>query len=104
MSFFDVFFGRPDPAFQDKVRAAVAAGAKVVDVRSPMEFASGKVAGAVNIPVNELPGRVAELGAKDKPVVLYCASGARSGSAASFLSRQGFSEVLDVGPMSAFPR
>lgn len=103
MGFFDIFFGRPDPAFQERVRAAVAAGARVVDVRSPGEFAGGHVPGAINVPVNELGRRIQELGATDKPVVVYCASGARSASAAQALRRAGFADVLDVGPMRSFP-
>lgn len=103
MGFFDIFFGRPDPAFAERVRAAVAAGARVVDVRSPGEFASGHVPGAINVPVHELGRRLGELGPVDAPVVLYCASGARSASAAQALRRAGFAEVLDVGPMRAYP-
>lgn len=45
--------------------------AQVIDVRSPGEFAGGHLAGAINIPVGELGDRLAEVGAKDRPLVLY---------------------------------
>lgn len=73
-------------------------GATLLDVRTPGEFASGHVEGAVNIPVQELGARMAEV-PRDRPVVVYCHSGARSASAAERLSSDGY-EVLDLGAMS----
>ena len=72
-------------------------GARIVDVRSPMEFAGGHFAGAVNIPVQELQFRVNEVGAPHESIILYCASGARSGMAAMMLSQMGFSDVVNAG-------
>ena len=89
--------GRVKPG---EARALVAAGARLVDVRSPGEFASGHLPGAVNIPVGELASRTGEVGAKDRPVVLYCRSGARSASAAGLLKRAGYTNVHDLGPIS----
>lgn len=88
----------------DRVRQVVAEGAKVIDVRSVEEFRAGHVPGALNIPLHTLPLRLSEVGPADKPVVLYCLSGGRSGQAADLLRRSGFVEVLNVGPMSAFPK
>jgi phage shock protein E len=79
----------------------VADGALLLDVRTPGEFADGHVQGALNIPVQELEARVAELDAS-RPVVVYCRSGNRSGTAAGMLRARGF-EVTDLGPMSAWP-
>ncbi|MCB1174501.1 MAG: rhodanese-like domain-containing protein [Leptospiraceae bacterium] len=72
-------------------------GALVVDVRSPMEFQSGHFPGAINVPVEELMNKMDQLGAKDRSIVLYCASGARSGYAQSMLSRSGFTDVINAG-------
>lgn len=69
----------------------------IIDVRSPIEFQGGHVAGSINIPVTELPGRVDEIKSLDAPVVLCCASGARSGMASQFLSQQGI-ESYNGGP------
>lgn len=81
-------------------RRRVAQGALLLDVRTPQEFAEGHVNGATNIPVQELPQRVAELGAA-RQVVVYCRSGGRSAAAAQILRRAGH-DVLDVGPMTAY--
>jgi rhodanese-related sulfurtransferase len=78
----------------------VQGGARLVDVRSPEEFAAGHIEGAVNIPVHELSGRMAELEPKDRAVVVYCASGARSARAASDLRAAGFASVHNLGAMS----
>lgn len=104
MSFFAGLFGGGREDVGARVKEVVAAGARVVDVRTPEEYAMGHVPGAVNIPLSVLPVRLAELGPRDRPLVLYCRSGARSAQATQFLTRQGFTDILDVGPMSAFPR
>lgn len=75
----------------------VADGASLVDVRTPEEFAGKHVGGAKNIPIDELDTRMTEI-PKDKPVVVYCASGARSSAAAKMLKSAGY-DVIDVGPM-----
>ena len=72
----------------------------VLDVRTPEEYASGHVPEALNIPVQELPQRYPELGAKDTAIVIYCRSGARSATAASLLRKLGYSKLTDVGAMS----
>lgn len=91
------FLGKVAP---DKARALVEGGARLVDVRSPAEHAAGHIEGSINVPVGELPRRLGELGDKSHPVVLYCASGMRSASAAGVLRRAGFAEVHDLGAMS----
>lgn len=54
----------------------------------------------MNIPVEQLDARISELLPKDAPVVVYCRSGHRSGSAARTLKSAGFVAVHDLGPMS----
>ena len=69
----------------------------LLDVRTPEEFASGHIPGAVNIPHDQLPNRLAELaGAKNKDVVVYCRSGRRSALAQETLNAQGFKSVLHL--------
>ncbi|HET8724028.1 MAG TPA: rhodanese-like domain-containing protein [Anaeromyxobacteraceae bacterium] len=84
-------------------RTLAAAGAKVVDVRTPEEFAAGHVPGAVNVPYDELPRRAAEIGPPSTAVVLYCRSGRRSGIAAEALRKAGFTKVYDFQSVSAWP-
>ncbi len=61
----------------------------VVDVRTYAEFQGGSVPGALNIPLNEIPLRIDELREMISPLILCCASGNRSGHAASYLNRHG---------------
>ncbi len=78
-------------------------GAAIVDVRTPAEFADEHYKGALNIPVNQLASRMSEIGPKDRPVVLYCASGARSAMAARMLKAAGFSDVTNAGGLEDMP-
>ena len=77
------------------------AGHLLVDVRTPEEYASGHIAGSVNIPVQELGNRLAEV-SKDQPVVVYCRSGNRSAQAASILESAGYTGVYDLGGIGAW--
>lgn len=81
----------------------IQAGAAIIDVRSPDEFADGAYPGAKNIPVNVLPHRLADVGAKDKPVVVYCASGGRSAVAQQILKASGFTDVTNAGGLGDMP-
>jgi phage shock protein E len=82
-------------------RERVAKGALLLDVRTPAEFAEGHIPGAKNIPVQELAARINEVGPRDRHVVIYCRSGARSAAAAQLLTRAGY-HVTDVGAMSNY--
>lgn len=75
-------------------------GATLVDVRTPEEFAGGHLDGARNVPLDALTARVTEL-PRDRAVVVYCRSGARSARAAAVLRGAGH-DVRDLGPMSAW--
>jgi len=86
------------------VKDKIAAGARVVDVRTPAEFKDGSYPGAINIPVSLLPVRMNELEPKDKPIVLFCASGARSGQGARLLKQAGFTDVINAGGLDNMPR
>jgi rhodanese-related sulfurtransferase len=73
------------------------AGVTLLDVRTPEEFASGHLKGAVNIPVNavDFAARVAGL-KKDEPVLVYCRSGHRSLAASDQLGKLGFLSVVNL--------
>lgn len=76
------------------VKDEVAKGALMVDVRTPEEFASGSVKGAINIPLNEVESRINEF--KGKPgVVVFCRSGNRSGQAKKILESNGIKNVIN---------
>src|SRR6188508_427138 len=95
-------FGRGREIQGGDARKLVAAGARLLDVRSPEEYAGGHLPGAVNIPVQELDRRMAEVGPRDGEVILYCRSGSRSARATELLRRHGFSRVHNLGPMTAW--
>ncbi len=61
----------------------------ILDVRTAGEFASGSIPGAINIPMDELRSRLAEL-PTDKPVYLYCAVGQRGYLAYRILTAKGY--------------
>ena len=61
----------------------------IVDVRTSGEFSGGHVAGSVNIPLDEVVSRVEEIKSMPKPLIICCASGARSGQAAAYLNTNG---------------
>lgn len=72
--------------------------ALVIDVREPAEVAQGKIARAKLIPLGELSNRLGELEKyKTKPIIMVCRSGSRSAGACGILSKQGFSEVYNLG-------
>jgi glyoxylase-like metal-dependent hydrolase (beta-lactamase superfamily II) len=73
----------------------------VLDVREPAEVAEWAIAGSVNVPLGELPDRVAEL-PRDRAVVAVCGAGGRSAAAAQFLTEQGFDVTSLRGGMAAW--
>src|SRR6516162_5914159 len=71
-------------------------GVVVIDVRGPDEFEGplGHIADASNMPVGELPSRLAEIDAlKDRPVILVCRTDKRSATTAALLRDAGFRDV-----------
>ena len=79
-----------------ELRAALGAGATVIDVREPYEYAAGHIPGARLVPLMTVPSVVEEL-RSDRPVYLVCAVGARSAQAAAYLARLGVDAVNVAG-------
>jgi rhodanese-related sulfurtransferase len=67
----------------------------LVDIRTPAEVAQGVIPGATEMPMHLIPLRMSEL-PKDKDVVLYCRSGARSYQACAYLLQHGHDRVLNL--------
>ena len=76
--------------------AAHAGGAYVLDVREDHEFTAGHVPGAVSVPMNEVPARLAEVPA-DQPVYVICQAGGRSAQVVGFLRQQGLDAINVAG-------
>jgi rhodanese-related sulfurtransferase len=71
--------------------------ALVLDVREPGEFATGHVLGAKNVPVARMETAGAEvMKRKDRPVIVYCDGGERSGKATAVLKKQGYTRVANL--------
>jgi phage shock protein E len=100
---------QPDAAAQDVAAlpaphpvSIVSPGTMVIDVRSEREFHATAIDQAINVPLPQLAHRIGEL-ATDKatPLVLYCASGARSASACQVLKQLGYTHVTNAGGLYA---
>lgn len=80
------------------IRQALASDAVLLDVRTTTEFQAGHLPRAINIPLGDLPQQLKRLPRKRSlPLVVYCRSGSRSATAATFLRSKGFGNVLDLG-------
>ena len=70
------------------IAALLKNGATVIDVRTKGEYAGGHVKGSVNIPLDQIGKHIEKL-KQQQPIITCCASGMRSGSAASMLRSKG---------------
>jgi rhodanese-related sulfurtransferase len=71
--------------------------AVILDVRSMDEFKKGHIVNAVNIPLNGLGNNIKQIEKhRDKPIVMVCRSGSRSGAAGSILRKNGFENVKNL--------
>jgi phage shock protein E len=81
-------------------------GALVIDVREKDEWDGGHLPMAKHLPVGEVAARMKDVeqwagGDKTKPIVVYCASGGRSGRAQAQLANAGFTNVVNGGGYSS---
>jgi rhodanese-related sulfurtransferase len=81
---------------KEKVKAFLDRQAVVIDVRTPAEFDAGHFKGAKNIPLHLIASKIQQVKAFNKPIIVCCASGMRSGQAKSILERNGI-EVINAG-------
>jgi rhodanese-related sulfurtransferase len=68
---------------------------QLVDIRTEAEVAQGVLPGAEHLPMHLIPLRMQDL-PRDRPVVLYCRSGARSYHACAYLMQQGHTNVINL--------
>ena len=67
----------------------------LLDVRTPEEYSQGRLAGSVLIPIGEFERRIGEV-PENRTIVVYCAAGPRSKSAASLLAQRGYKDVYNM--------
>ena len=84
----------------NEAKALIDQGALVVDVRTLPEWNEGH-GPSLFIPLDQLQARLVEL-PKDKPVLMVCRSGARSGQAANWLRSMGY-DAHNLGPWQRSP-
>jgi len=90
---------RPDPERGRAIERALLKGARVIDVRSPAAFAARHIFNAESIPLAALPGSLQP----NERLIVYGHSEDDSAAAAAGLRAQGFTRVIDAGPMSRWP-
>jgi phage shock protein E len=87
------------------IAAMVGNGALVIDARTPREFRSGHVEGAINIPYDTVVEKIGDHAAdRSREIVIYCHSGARSGAAKRALEKAGYTDVVNGGSLKRMRR
>ncbi|NBZ89971.1 rhodanese-like domain-containing protein [Stagnihabitans tardus] len=88
---FNFLRSAPTPSLAEVIQMAARGEVVLLDVREAAELqASGTAKGALHIPLSIVPIKAAETLAKDKPVAVFCAAGARAGQAAQALGGMGY--------------
>lgn len=100
MGIFD-FFKQPD-INQGVQEFKNAAGAVLLDVRSPQEYREGHIPGSQNVPLQQLDKVEEVTENKDTVLYVYCRSGARSRQAVSLLNHMGYTNVHNIGGIAAY--
>ena len=91
----NVLRGKVRLAYWREFRDADASKVALIDVRTADEFALGSVPGAVNLPLDELRGRLKEVPA-DRPIIVFCGVGLRGYLASNILRDNGFKDVRNL--------
>lgn len=75
--------------------AEIPAGAYLLDVREPDEWAAGHAPGAHHMPMMDIPARLSEL-PTERDIVVVCRSGGRSGQVVAYLLGNGWEKVSNL--------
>lgn len=100
MSFLNFF---KQPNIQEGLEQYKAtAGAILLDVRTPEEYAEGRIPGSKNLPLQSVSKAASVIPKKDTPLYVYCHSGARSDQAVQLLIRMGYTSVKNIGGIASY--
>jgi rhodanese-related sulfurtransferase len=88
----------------EEIEAAVRQGGQLIDVRSAAEYKVGHAKGAKNVPIQAIQANATIGGSTDKPVYLYCHSGARAALAKRLLEKAGYTQVTSIGSLAQWQR
>jgi len=80
----------------EEIKSYIQNNAKLIDVRTPEEFAEGSVKGSLNYPLDKIEFYFSVL-KKDEPIVVFCRSGNRSGQAKRILEKAGYNKIINGG-------
>lgn len=80
---------------------SIPAGAFLLDVREPDEWAAGHIDSALHVPIAQIPDRVADLPG-DRPIAVFCRGGGRSSRVTGFLVQSGIDAHNVTGGMRAW--
>ena len=100
MGFFD-FFKQPD-IHQGVKEHRSTPGSVLLDVRSPEEYRGGHIPGSRNLPLQTIENVASVAENKHTALYVYCHSGARSRQAAGMLQHMGYTNVNNIGGISAY--
>ena len=76
--------------------------AVLLDVRTTEEYSEGHIDGSINIPLQNIRNVSDVIKDKNTPLFVHCYSGSRSGQAVSYLSDVGYTNVKNIGGISAY--
>ena len=100
MSFFDLF-KQPD-VNRGVEEYQSTSGAVLLDVRTPEEYRQGHIPGSKNVPLQSIDKVAGMIDNKATPIFVHCLSGARSRQAAAILEQMGYTNVKNIGGISAY--
>ena len=100
MGYFD-FLKQPD-INQGIKQYKNTAGAILLDVRTPQEYAGGHIPESLNIPLQELHRAADVVNQKDTPLFVHCLSGGRSRQAEAVLKQIGYTNVTNIGGIADY--
>ncbi len=79
-------------------------GAVLLDVRTPEEYQQRNIPGSKNVPLQQISNVEKIVENKDTPLFVYCLSGGRSSAATKALKQMGYSNVNNIGGISAYKK
>jgi rhodanese-related sulfurtransferase len=98
-------FHNNEKGISQEVENLLNQGAIVIDVRTKEEYDIKHYKNALNIPYDEIENHLKELEQyKEKPIILYCRTGRRSGIAKEILEKYGFKRVINAVNLDSFPK
>ena len=100
MTFFD--FQKGPDINQGVKEYSTTDGAVLLDVRPPDEYLQGHIPGSKNVPLQSISKVAGMIDNKSTPIFVYCLGGVRSRQAAAILQQMGYTNVKNIGGISAY--